>query len=104
MTELGRFRKYARRMRELIQDCTPGVLCLEALSVLQLCTINEPFLPNLETLCVPAVHGQFIPSIPLFLSPRTTSILFNFHGADHPKAMIASMITTFPKLCPWLQV
>jgi len=44
----------------------------------------------------------FIPFIPLFLSPGTTSITLGFEF-NHPEAMIASTITTLPTLCPDLR-
>ena len=71
------------------------------LSVLQLCTIGEPLFPNMKTLDVWAAGG-WISFIPLFLSQRTTVISIGF-DSNPPKAMVASMITTFPKLCPNLQ-
>jgi len=91
-------------MRELREYCTPGILSLETLSVLQFCTTDEPLLPNLKTLYFWGVNGPDVPFIPLFLSPRITYILLNFYGSDPPIAMVASMVTTFPKLYPELQV
>jgi len=102
-TEWGRFRKYARRMRKLIEYHIPDIPSLEPLSAMQLCTINEPLVPNLQSLELFEVHGPFIPFIPLFLSPRTTSIFLMFSEYDCPKAMVASVVTTLPKLCPSLQ-
>jgi len=102
-TEWGRFRKYARRMRELRAYCTPCVLSLEVLSVLQTRTVNEPLLPNLKALHLWGVDGPLFPFVPLFLSPRTTFIFFRFNDPDLPKAMAASIVTTFPRLCPDLQ-
>ena len=101
-TEWGRFRKYTRRMRWLDEYHTQRFPSLETLSSLQLCIINEPLLPNLKSLCLWGVHGWFIPFIPLFLSPRTTSIDLRFLPKP-PKATVASMLTTFPKLCPNLR-
>ena len=91
-------------MRELTQLGIQEVPSLEVLSVIQLCTINEPFLPNVKTLSLWGIGGSFIPYIPLFLSPRTTSIFLMFFGPDPPKEMVASMVTTLPALCPDLQV
>ena len=103
MVEWARFRKYAQRMQGLIELRTPGIQSLEALSVLQFWTINEPLLPNLKSLYLWEVCRPFIPFIPLFASPRTTSIRFGFHEPDIQTAMIASMVTTLPRLCPNLQ-
>jgi len=100
--EWDRFRKYARRMRELVEFYTLDFPSVEVLSVLRLCIINEPLLPNLKTLDFWGVHGLFVPFVPFLLSPRTTSIHLRFSSGP-PQAMVASMVTTFPKLCPNLQ-
>ena len=102
--EWARFRRYARSMRKLKQPRPLDNLPLEALSVLQLCAVNEPLFPNLKTLQFWPVTGELIPFIPLFLSPRTTDINITFaESSDLPKAMVASVVATFPKLCPNLQ-
>jgi len=101
-TEWARFRKYARRMRELEEYGDPKTLPLEALSVLQLCNTNEPLLPNLKTLFLSGIHGLLIPFIPLFLSLRVTSISLAF-SPSIPKAMVISVVTTVRTLCPNLQ-
>ena len=98
-TEWARFRKYARKIRELSSQET---LPLEVFSVIQLGTINEHLLPNLKTLALWRVEEHFIPFIPLFLSPGTTTIALRF-GSGIPEAAIASTITTLPTLCPNLQ-
>ena len=74
----------------------------EALSVLQLRATNEPMFPNLKTLDL-WHNGEAIPFIPLFLSPRTTAITLGFSESAPPNAIIASVIATFPTLCPNLQ-
>ena len=89
-------------MRELIENDALEYLSLEVLSVLQLYTINERLLPNLITLRLWEVREPLIPFIPLFLSPRTTSILLDFES-DLPKAMVASTVSSLPRLCPELQ-
>ena len=101
-TTLGwaRFRKYARRMRELGEHGTLETLSLEVFSVLRLCTINKPPLPNLRALILWGVTMEFVPFIPLFLSPRTTIISVDFATPDLPKTMVASVVTASPKLCP----
>ena len=101
-TEWARFRKYARRMRELGNRGAPNALSFEVFSTIQGHTINEPFLPNLKSLSLWRIEGPFVPFIPLFFSPRTTSIFLPFKP-DHPKAMVASVVTTLPTLCPDLQ-
>ena len=101
--EWARFRKYARRMRELDQHYTLPA-SLEVLSTIQLCTINESLLPNLKTLSLSEMEGSFIPYIPLFFSPRTTSIFLTLYEPDSSKALIASMVTALSILCPDLQV
>ena len=103
-TECARFRKYARRIRELgdqrfsIQKSPP----LEVFSVIQLGAINEHLFPNLKTLELWGIDEHFIPFIPLFLSPRTTTIALRFLF-DTPEAVIIPVITTLPTLCPKLQ-
>ena len=62
--------------------------------------INEPLLPNLRTLDLMGI--KFVRFIPLFLSPRTTSITLGFEFND-PEAIMASTITTLPTLCPDLR-
>jgi len=102
--EWVRFRRYARRMRTLKQHTPLNSQSLEVLSVLQLCAINEPLFPSLKTLWLRSITREFIPFIPLFLSPRTAAIFITFaESSDLPKAMIASMVTTFPTQCPNLQ-
>ena len=102
--EWARFRKYARRMRNLEEGDDPGALSSEVFSVLQVGTANEPLLPNLRTLCLRSTAGGSIPFIPFILSPRTTVIDIEFSGFDFPTpAVVASMLTTLPTLCPNLE-
>ena len=101
--EWSRFRKYARRMRELEERGDLGVISPEVLPVLQFYTINEPIFPHLKTLQLWFTPVEFIPTIPLLLSPSTTVIDISFFGFDPSKAMALSMVTTFPTLCPNLQ-
>ena len=90
-------------MRSLDEHGDVDVLSPEALSALQLHTIGRPLLPNVITLDLWSVHGPFVPFIPLFLSPRVTSISIDF-GPDISAAMFASVVTAVPTLCPNLQV
>jgi len=102
--EWARFRKYARRMRNLEGGDDPGALSSEVFSVLQIGTANEPLLPNLRTLSLWSTVGESIPFIPFILSPRTTVIDIEFSGSDFPTpAVVASMLTTIPTLCPNLE-
>jgi hypothetical protein len=99
--EWARFRKYARRMQTLVEPGNLDTLSLDLFAVLQFCTINKPLFPNLKSLRFWNTLGEFIPFIPLFLSSRTTAIDIEFCIHDTlPNAAIASMITTFPTLCP----
>ena len=91
-------------MRELRETSPQHALSLEVFSVLQLCAINKPLFPNLTTLQLWSMTGEFIPFVPLFLSPRTTEIDIVFaESSDPSEAMIALMVATFPTLCPNLQ-
>ena len=102
MKEWTRFQKCARRMRALREDYSNLVPSPEVFSAIQLRTINEPLFPNLKSLRLSRVE-KFIPFLPLFLPPRITSIDLNF-GPNFPKGVVASTVTTFPKLCPNLQM
>ena len=101
-TEWVRFRKYARRMRELGHSVTPDCPSPELFSVVQLFAIKEPLFPNLKTLHFLGILVHSIPFIPLFLSQRTTSITLRFES-NLSEATVASMITILPTLCPELQ-
>ena len=101
--EWARFQKYARRMRNLTEHNALGVLSSEVFSFLQVGTINKPLFPNLRSLRLCSTAGQFIPFIPLFLSPRTTAINIGFKQPDLPKAVVASVVATLPVLCPNLE-
>ena len=100
-TEWARFLKYAQSMRSLYVRCDQHS---EVLSVLQLCAVDKPLFPNLERIQLCSPTRDSISSTPLFLSPRTTDINVTFNTSGTlPKAMVASMITTFPSLRPNLQ-
>jgi len=100
--EWARFRKYARRMRTLVEPAHPSVLPPEVFSILQLYATDKPLFPNLKILRLWELNAETIPFIPSFLSPRTTSIELRFLS-NSPKAMVASLITAFPTLCPNLK-
>jgi hypothetical protein len=79
-------------------------LSVDVHAVLQLCAINEPLFPNLKSLKLWSTVGEFIPFIPSFLSPRTTSVSITFTEYNPPKVVfVASMLTALPTLCPNLQ-
>lgn len=102
--EWARFKKYARRMRELKLDLSEEPISSHILSVLQLHTLNEPLLPNLKVLELKGTTSDIIPFIPLFLSHRTTHIDIQFSiYIILPTVMLASMIINLPKLCPDIQ-
>ena len=89
-------------MRGLRDRGSLGVLSPEVFSILQIRAVEKPLFPNLKTFELWYVAGEFIPFIPLFLSPRTTTIIASIElGA--PKELVASIITTLPTLCPNLQ-
>jgi hypothetical protein len=91
-------------MRTLVEPGNLNTSSLEVFAVLQSRAVNKPLFPNLKFLRLWATTGEFIPFIPLFLSPRTTAISIDFYGNDPPKAVfVASMVTTFPASCPNLQ-
>ena len=106
-------------MRKLRERDSAHVLSLEVVSVLQLYTTGELLFPNLKTFDFRSIAREFIPFIPLFLSPRTTEIDIALVKAesrhwgpgdkilrkksDPPGAVVASMITALPKLCPNLE-
>ena len=75
----------------------------QVLSVLQLRALNEPLLPNLTTLTLGCGRGDFIPFIPLLLSPKTTTIELSYLSFEHHRVAAASLITAFPTICPSLQ-
>ena len=104
--EWARFRKYARRMRVLsVSGDLDFSLSPEVFGVLQFCAISKPLFPNLERLSLWHIVGGFIPFIPLFLSSGITvvRITFSEYRGLPNTALVASMFTTFPTLCPNLQ-
>ena len=102
--ELTRFRKYARRMREVGHNrLLDNHLSSEVFLVLHRFAFGEPLLPNLKTLQLSSVTAEFVPFILLLVSPGTTTIDIGFGGRDLPKALVASTIAIFPTSCPNLQ-
>lgn len=79
------------------------VLYSEVFPVLQLHAIDEPIFSNLKCIKLRWTTGGIIPFIPLFLSPRTTVVDIEFDKPELPVAIVASMVTNLPTLCPNLQ-
>ena len=100
--EWTRFRKYARKIREIRDLGGLRVLSSEVFLALQLCAISEPLFPHMKTLFLWHINGESISFIPLFLSPRTTVISIGSFPS-HSTAAVASMVDAFPILCPNLQ-
>ncbi|KAF9786371.1 hypothetical protein BJ322DRAFT_1108227 [Thelephora terrestris] len=100
--EWAGFREYSQRMRGLRLDSSEDPLTPEIFLALQLRTANEPFLPMLEAFECQQAEEEFIPFIPLVLSPRTRSIRISF-ADDTPSLAVASTISRFPMLCPQLE-
>ena len=71
--------------------------------ILQHCAINEPLFPNLKTLSLLHITGEFVPFIPLFLSPGIITIEIVFMSFNVSTVMVVSTITTFATLCPSLR-
>jgi hypothetical protein len=95
--EWDRLMKYAKKMERLSMS---GPLPSQVLSVLKFRAFGNPLLPNSKTLELWNVCGDCIPFIPLFLSVRTKTISLTFLELDLHKVMAASLIVTFPTLCP----
>jgi hypothetical protein len=91
-------------MKSLIEPGSLDLLSLEVFAVLQFRVINKPLFPNLKYLQLWGTVGEFIPFIPSFLSPTTTVIDIGFgEYGNLPNVVVASVITTFPTLCPNLR-
>ena len=90
-------------MRELEDYNISDTLSSEVFSIMQLYTINEPLLPNLTTLELSKIGESLVPFLPLFLSPRITSITFGYFTSSLPKSVVASVIINLPTPCPNLR-
>ena len=100
--EWVRFKKHARRMRQLRLKLFEEPIPYDVLSALQLRALNEPLLPNLKILELKEAAPDIISFIPLFLSHTIVYIDIQFATAP-PAVMIASMIINLPTLCPHLR-
>ena len=83
-------------------DATGDPISFEVISVLQLRTTDDPWLPRLESFECEEATEEFIPLFPLVLSPRTTEIRIHFAWYA-PVVLVASTIARLPKLCPDLE-
>jgi len=101
----ARFQKYARRIRTLKLNLLSFPLLPDVLSVLQHRTLNTPLLPGLKVFVCRETTVAFVPFISLFLSQRITTIDIGFAGLfPNPHILtVASIIDTFPTICPNLQ-
>ena len=100
--EWARLRKYARRMKTLEVHGFEDPIAPEVFPVLQLRTANELFLPRLQRFQCEEPTTEFIPFIPLFLSPRTIDVDITFAEESH-FLVDASIISRLPTLCPELE-
>ena len=89
-------------MRHLEVDPAKDPITSEILLPVQLRTANDPWLPGLIYFECGEATEEFIPYVPLFLSPQTIHINFSF-AEDTPTMADASMISRFPTLCPNLR-
>ena len=90
-------------MQTLQENSILDIISPQVLSVLQFRALCGRLLPHLKTFELWAARGDSIPFIPLFLSPRTSTITFAFNDRNPPKAVAASMIIALPVLCPDLR-
>jgi len=67
--------------------------------------MNAPLLPGLKTFVCRETTEAFVPFISLFLSQRTTTINLGFARLppDPPTLVLASVIDSFPTICPDLR-
>ena len=100
--EWARSQTYARRMRQLRVNAAADPVSLDIILALQLRTINDPWLPSLESFDCKKTTEAFLPFIPLLVSPKTRKIGIDFAG-NGPTVAVASTITRLSKLCPDLE-
>ena len=100
--EWARFQRYSRKIRTF-EEYQYRSLSLQVLLVLQSRAFSEPLLPNLKSLTLTDIPEKFVSFIPLFLSPRMTSIYLGSFEHDVSSAAVASAATTISILCPNLQ-
>jgi hypothetical protein len=89
-------------MRKLKVDAPMLPIASGTLLALQIHAANKPFLPRLKRLECTCVGHDFLPFIPLFLPPQLTEIDIKFYAGTAAIA-VASVINTFPTLCPNLE-
>lgn len=90
-------------MRHLKLDAAKDHIDSDLVLVLQLRTANQPFLPCLEDLSCENTTDEFIPFIPLFISPRTASITITLTEHSSTTVAVGAVISRFPALCPNLE-
>ena len=89
-------------MRKLVVDTSEDPISSNVVQVLQLRTVNDPWLSMLETFECERATEAFTPFIHLFLSPKTAGIKLGF-AEDTPIIAVASMISRLSALCPNLE-
>ena len=105
---LKSFKDYRRRrngpaFRSTLEGCESSELAISKNPSLRRCSRFYSSTPSANPYVQRPTSDssqRFVPFIPLFLSPRTTDIIIWDFRSNLPKAMVASMITVFPALCP----
>lgn len=87
----------------LIVGISKDLVTLEVLLTLQIHTGNEPLLSRLKGFGCVNTTADFIPSIPLFLAPKTTEICIRFIPSPLT-AMLALKVAGFPTLYPHQEI
>ena len=89
-------------MWDITVDTSEDPVTSDVLFALQLRTANEPLFPKLDSFTCRGATEAFIPSIPSFLSRKTTSINIEFAEGLHP-VVVASMIIRLSMVSPDLE-
>ena len=89
-------------MRKLIVFASEDLATSNIFPVLQLRTVDGPWLPRLKTFVCEKAGRALIPFISSFLSLKTTDIMVMF-TEDPPAVVLASAIISFSALCPDLE-
>ena len=83
-------------------DASEDPVTSGTLLALQPRAVDGPWLPRLKAFECMEATVPFIPSIPLFLSPKAVENEIKFDG-DTPILAITSMVSRFSTLCPGLE-
>ena len=102
-TERARFRKYARRMRELRDNGISKTLYSNVYYGLRLRADDEPLFPNLKALDLWRIREPLIPLIPLFLPPTITSVSLGGLAYDLDESEVLSAVEGFLRPFPNVQ-